>query len=150
MKSTSTRSVTTGTALAGLAAAAVSLAGDAAPTVPAAAVTTLMQQELTDLPGKEGVLLRVEYPPGGASRPHRHAADVMVYVLEGEVIMQVAGQPARTLGPGGTFFEGPADVHVRSANASGSVPAKLLVFMVKDRGRPESLPVAAPGAGERR
>jgi quercetin dioxygenase-like cupin family protein len=122
------------------------LAGDAAPRPPAAAVSTLMQRDLADLPGKEALLLTVEYPPAGASLPHRHDADVFVYVLAGEVVMQLAGQPARTLGPGATFYEGTADVHVRSENSSATAPAKLLVFMVKDKGRPVSQPPAPPQA----
>jgi quercetin dioxygenase-like cupin family protein len=130
-------------------AALPSLAGDAAPAPSAPAVQTLMQRDLPDLPGKEALMLTVEYPPAGASLPHRHNADVMVYVLEGQVIMQVAGQPARTIGPGETFYEGPADVHVRSANASQTAPAKFLVFMVKDRGQPVSLPAAPPAHGAR-
>ena len=125
--------------LTALTATLLSVAGSV-PATPAAAVTTLMQRDLPDLAGKEALMLTVEYPPAGASLPHRHDADVLVYVLEGEVVMQVAGQPARTIGPGGTFYEGPADVHVKSANASATAPAKLLVFMVKDRNRPVSLP----------
>ena len=136
--------------LAAIPVSALGLAGDAAPP-PAAAVSTLMQRDLADLPGKEALLLTVEYPPAGASLPHRHQADVLVYVLEGEVVMQIAGQQPRTLGPGATFYEGPADVHVRSANASATAPAKMLVFMVKDQGRAVSLPVAPPpGGGELR
>lgn len=135
--------------LAAVTAALPPLAGDAAPAPPAPAVETLMQRDLADLPGKEALMLTVEYPPAGASAPHRHNADVLVYVLEGRVIMQVAGQPARTIGPGGTFYEGPADVHVRSANASQTAPAKFLVFMVKERGQPVSLPAAPPARGQR-
>ena len=135
--------------LAAVTGALLSVTGDSVPAAPAAAVTTLMQRDLPDLPGKEALLLTVEYPPAGASLPHRHDADVLVYVLEGEVIMQVAGQPARTVGPGGTFYEGPTDVHVKSANASATSPAKLLVFMVKDRNRPVSLP-AEPAKGPSR
>lgn len=127
--------------LAAVAGALLCLSGDHAPAAPSAAVKTLMERDLPDLAGKEALMLTVEYPPGGASLPHRHDADVLVYVLAGEVVMQVAGQPPRTLGPGGTFYEGPADVHVKSANTSTTSPAKLLVFMVKDRNRPVSLPV---------
>jgi quercetin dioxygenase-like cupin family protein len=136
------------------AAVAVSLlatAGGAAPaSPPAAAVATLMQRDLPDLNGREALLLSVEYPPGGASLPHRHDADVFVYVLAGEVVMQVLGQPAVTLKTGDTFYEGPADVHVRSANASSRAPARLLVFMVKDKNRPVSRAVDAPGLAEPR
>jgi quercetin dioxygenase-like cupin family protein len=132
--------------LAVIAVAVFCLAGDSLPAAPAAAVTTLMERDLPDLAGKEALMLTVEYPPAGASLPHRHDADVLVYVLEGEVIMQVAGQPARTIAAGGTFYEGPADVHVKSANASATAPAKFLVFMVKDRNRPVSIPATAPKA----
>jgi quercetin dioxygenase-like cupin family protein len=131
-------------------AAALPLAGDAAPPPPAAVVQTLMERELSDFPGKEALMLTVEYPPGGASLPHRHDAHVLVYVLEGEVIMQVAGQPARKIGAGGTFYEGPTDVHVRSANTSSTAPAKLLVVMLKDRGRPDSMPATTPARGKGR
>jgi quercetin dioxygenase-like cupin family protein len=88
----------------------------------AAAVATLMQRDLRDLNAKEALLLSVEYPPGGASLPHRHDADVFVYVLAGEVVMQVLGRPAVTLKTGDTCYEGPADVHVRPANASSRAP----------------------------
>jgi quercetin dioxygenase-like cupin family protein len=127
---------------AALAVALPWLAG-AASNPPPAAVTTLMQRDLPDLPGKEALLLTVEYLPGGASLPHRHDADVLGYVLTGEVVTQLAGHDPVTLHAGETFYEGPQDIHVRSANPDSRVPAKLLVFMVKDRGRPVSRPAQA-------
>lgn len=131
---------------AGVAVSLLATAGGAAPApMSEAAVATLLQRDLPDLAGREALLLTVEYPPGGASLPHRHDADVFVYVLAGEVVMQVLGQPAVTLKTGDTFYEGPADVHVRSANASSRAPARLLVFMVKDKDRPVSRAVDAPG-----
>jgi quercetin dioxygenase-like cupin family protein len=96
----------------------------------------LLTQDLPDIPGKEVVILTVTYLPGGASLPHRHDADVFVYVLEGSVLMQVDGQPPVTLGPGQTFHEGPADIHRQSANASATKPAKFVVFMIKDKNKP--------------
>jgi len=76
-------------------------------------------------------LLSVEYPPGGSSKPHRHDADVLVYVLEGDLDMQVTGQPLVHLHPGDTFRERPSDVHEVSRNASTTAPAKFLVVMLK-------------------
>jgi quercetin dioxygenase-like cupin family protein len=87
-------------------------------------------------------MLTVEYPPGGASKAHRHDADVFVYVLEGSVIMQVDGQQPVTLTSGQTFHESPTDIHRTSANASKTAPAKFLVFIVKDKGKPVTTPVA--------
>jgi quercetin dioxygenase-like cupin family protein len=118
------------------------LAGDPQSAPPAAAVEQLMDENLAGAPGKELLMLTVEYLPGGASLPHRHDAQVFVYVLQGELIMQVAGKPAVTLRPGGTFYENPNDVHLVSANASKTAPAKILVFIVKDRGAPVSRGVA--------
>jgi quercetin dioxygenase-like cupin family protein len=103
-------------------------------------VQPLLTQDLPDIPGKEAVVLTVTYLPGGASMPHRHDADVFVYVLEGSVVMQVDGQPAVTLKAGQTFHEGPGDVHRQSANASATAPAKIVVFMIKDKNKPATRP----------
>lgn len=108
-----------------------------------ATVHPLLKQDLPQIPGKEVTMLTVEYLPGGASRPHRHDAEVFVYVLEGSVVMQVDGQKAVTLGPGGTFHEGPDDIHRQSKNASATQPAKFLVFMIKDKDKPATRPVAS-------
>lgn len=105
--------------------------------VPAAVVAELMQKELTGVPGKELRMLTVEYPPGGASPPHRHHAQVFVYVLSGSLRMQVQGSAVVTLQPGQIFYEGVDDVHTISENASRSEPAKILVFMVKDNSADE-------------
>jgi quercetin dioxygenase-like cupin family protein len=96
-------------------------------------VRELMLKALVDAPAKEVRMLTVEYPPGGASPPHSHHAQVFVYVLSGSVHMQVQGGKLVTLGPGDTFYEGRDDVHTVSANASRTDPAKMLVVMVQDR-----------------
>jgi quercetin dioxygenase-like cupin family protein len=98
-----------------------------------AVVAPLLARDLIGMPGKEVTMETVEYAPGAKSPPHRHHAQVFVYVLEGSVRMQVQGSPAVTLGPGGTFYESPDDLHVVSENASTSQPAKFLVVMVKDK-----------------
>jgi quercetin dioxygenase-like cupin family protein len=104
-------------------------------------VTPLMSRDLTDIPGKEGTMLMVEYPPGGADPVHRHNAHAFVYVLEGSVIMQVKGAEPVTLHPGQTFYEGPNDIHVAGRNASKTEPAKFLVVFVKNQGAPILTPV---------
>ena len=114
-------------------------AGDPQNTRPAdASVVNLMTRELISGPEKEVVMLTVTYPAAGASLPHRHDAQVFVYVLEGELKMQVRGSPAVTLRPGQTFYEAPDAVHVVSANTSNTEPAKILVVMIKDKGKPGS------------
>ena len=80
-----------------------------------AKVTPLMSKDLTECPGKEGVMITVEYPPGHSDEIHRHKAHTFVYVLEGSVVMQVKGGKELTLTPGQTFYEGPDDVHIVAA-----------------------------------
>jgi len=104
-------------------------------------VTPLLSQDLTDMPGKEGLMITVEYAPGGADPIHRHNAHGFIYVLEGSVVMQVQGGTPTTLTPGQTFYEGPNDVHVVGRNASSTQPAKFLVFLIKDQGAPTLVPV---------
>jgi quercetin dioxygenase-like cupin family protein len=104
-------------------------------------VTPLLGKDLAGFPGKEGVMLTVEYAPGASSGKHRHHAHTFVYVLEGAIVMQVEGGEAVTLGPGQTFYESPQDIHSVSRNASDSHPAKFLVFFVKEKGAPPVIPV---------
>lgn len=101
-----------------------------------AKVTSLMQKALPDYPGKEAVVVRVEYAPGHVDAPHRHDAHVFVYVLEGEVEMQVKGSAPVMLHAGDTFYENPQDVHPVGRNVSKTKPAKLLVFFVKKQNAP--------------
>jgi quercetin dioxygenase-like cupin family protein len=105
------------------------------------AVTPLRTQELPDFPGKEVVMITVEFPPGGSDPIHRHHTHGFIYVLESSVVMQVKGGKEATLTPGQTFYEGPDDVHVVGRNASHTKPAKFLVFLVKDKGAPPLVPV---------
>ena len=103
-------------------------------------VVPLLSQELQDIPGKEALLITVEYPPGGADPVHRHDAHGFIYVLEGSVIMQVRGGREVTLGPGQTFYENPGDVHTVGRNASSTKPAKFLVLLLKNTGAAPVLP----------
>ena len=107
----------------------------------AADVKELFAIDLADYPGKEARIIEVSYPPGAQDVVHRHDAHAMVYVLEGEIIMQLKGQPAVTLKAGQTFYEGPADVHVVGRNASTTQPARFVVVLLKGKGAPILTPV---------
>jgi quercetin dioxygenase-like cupin family protein len=106
-----------------------------------AKVTSLMSKDLKDFPGKEGLLITVEYPPGAADPIHRHNAHAFVYVLEGSIVMQLKGGKEVTLTPGQTFYEGPDDVHIVGRSADKTKPAKFIVFLIKDKGAPVLVPV---------
>ena len=95
-------------------------------------LTELLSRDLAGMPGREITMITVEYPPGGSDPVHRHHAQVMVYVLEGSIVMQAKDKPSVTLGAGQTFYEDPDDVHVVARNASNTARAKFLVFL---RGR---------------
>ena len=105
-----------------------------------AKVTDLVSKDLPNLPGKEGLMITVDYPPGSVDPIHRHNANAFVYVLEGTIVMQVRGGKEVTLTAGQTFYEGPDDVHTVGRNASKTKPAKFVVFLVKDKGAPVFVP----------
>jgi len=105
-----------------------------------AKVTELMSKDLPNIPGKEGLMITVEYQPGNVDPIHRHNASGFIYVLEGAIIMQVRGGKETTVKAGETFYEGPDDVHVVGRNASKTKPAKFVVFFVKDKGAPLFVP----------
>src|SRR5262245_15635647 len=103
-------------------------------------VTPLMLKDLADVPGKEMLMITVDYPPGVVEHVHRHNAHAFVYVLEGSIVMQVRGGKEVTLMPGQTFYEGPDDVHTVGRNASTTKPAKFVVILLKNKGVDAVLP----------
>ena len=107
----------------------------------AADVKQLFTIDLADYPGKEGLMVEVSYPPGARDVVHRHDAHAFVYVLEGQIIMQLKGHPAVTLTAGQTFYEGPTDVHIVGRNASTTAPARFVVVLLKAKGAPIFRPV---------
>jgi len=125
--------MTTGTAMAQQAKAPEAKA-------PQAKVTSLMSKDLPEAPGKEALMILVDYPPGASDPIHRHNAHALVYVLEGSIVMQVKGGKQVTLRPGQTFYEGPDDVHVVGRNASKTKPAKFVVVLIKEKGAPVFVP----------
>lgn len=104
-------------------------------------VTKVTEKALTDIPGKELLMLEVGYAPGATDSPHRHNAYAFVYVLEGSVVEQVKGGTPVTLTVGQTFYEAPGDIHVVGRNASSTKPARILAVLVKNKGAPPLVPV---------
>ena len=103
-------------------------------------VTPKFLKDLTDMPGKEVLVITVDFPPGAEDPVHRHDAHAFVYVLEGSIVMQLKGEKAVTLTPGQVFYEGPDNVHTVGRNASATKPAKFLVVLVKNKGVDPVLP----------
>jgi quercetin dioxygenase-like cupin family protein len=97
------------------------------------------------LPQLDGARLKasvveVVYQPGGYSTPHSHPCPVIVYVLEGTLREQLRGGSEATYKAGESFYEPPDGVHMVSANASKTQPAKFLAYFVCDRDTQLSVP----------
>ena len=91
--------------LCSLLVAAVPFGGALAQTAPQPVVVPVMQKDLADMPGKEMLMLTVEYPPGAVEHIHRHDAYAFVYVLEGTIVEQ---------GPPKTLFANPQSDRLRA------------------------------------
>jgi quercetin dioxygenase-like cupin family protein len=115
-------------ALSATAAVAVANAGTGT-------ATTLMVKELPDFPGKDGMVEVVDFAPGEVSQPHRHNADLFVYVLEGTIVTQVEGEAAKSLKAGDVFYESPTDVHVVAATPARPSPQNCSSSMSRIRAR---------------
>ncbi|MGA8866438.1 MAG: cupin domain-containing protein [Candidatus Sulfotelmatobacter sp.] len=100
-------------------------------------------QSLPKLDGDhlKAVLVEVRYGPGEASSPHSHPCAVIGYVAGGALRTQVKGEAERTYQAGESFYEAPNGVHLVSANASSTQPAKLIAYLICDRDTPLSVDV---------
>lgn len=116
--------------------ASTALAGAAYAHAPEETVTPNFSHVIPNLPGKSLVAVEVNYPPGAASAPHRHAGSAFIYayVVSGEIQSQVDDGPARVYRAGESFYEAPGAHHGISRNASKTQPAKLLAVFVVDTG----------------
>ena len=108
---------------------------------PPTQVSTLLKQVMTDLPGREVIVITLDIPPGGGSAPHRHPGHhIFGYVLEGNYKIKLDQGPETLLSKGQTFYEAPGQLHAVSGNASQTEPAKVLAFIVAESGKPITVP----------
>jgi quercetin dioxygenase-like cupin family protein len=111
-------------------------------------VIPLIRQALSDAPGKNAVMVTVNYAPGQVSVAHYHPGSVFAYVLEGEVISQLEGQPPKKYKAGDSWYEPPRAKHLISKNASATQPAKLLVWLLLGERDKTTIPLADHGASK--
>jgi quercetin dioxygenase-like cupin family protein len=108
---------------------------------PPTQVSTLLKQVMTDLPGREVIVITLDIPPGGGSAPHRHPGHhIFGYVLEGTYKIKLDQGPETLLTKGQTFYEAPGQLHAVSGNASRTEPAKVLAFIIAESGKPITVP----------
>jgi quercetin dioxygenase-like cupin family protein len=93
----------------------------------------IFRQVLPNVPGKEVVVVSVDYAPGAGSTKHRHPGPVFGYVVRGAIVSQLGTEPPVTYEEGEMWYEPPGAAHSTSRNASETGPAKLLTFFVADQ-----------------
>ena len=97
--------------------------------------TELQRSDLAGIDGKETVIYIADLKPGAAGGKHTHHGDEFVYILDGEIIVEPVGKEAIMLKRGESAHLPPDVVHA-AKNGSGDAPAKVLVFLVVDKGKP--------------
>ena len=83
--------------------------------------------------------VRIDYPPGDPGiPPHRHpGGPCFGYILEGEMVFEVQGEPPRVVKAGEAFWEPGGDViHYSDGNNRSDIPLRYLVTMICDPGQP--------------
>jgi quercetin dioxygenase-like cupin family protein len=103
------------------------------------AVTVLQEATPPDVtPGSHAMTVVVEFPPGDpGTPPHRHGGPAFGYVLEGEMLFELEGEPPRVVKAGETFWEPGGDViHYSDGNARNDVKVRFLVTMLCTPGQP--------------
>ena len=101
--------------------------------------TELMRFDVAGATGKETVVYVADVAPGARAGKHTHYGDELVYVLEGSLIVEPEGKEPITLKQGETAHLTQDIVHA-ARNGSDSLPAKVLVFLVVEKGKPLAQP----------
>ena len=86
----------------------------------------------------EAMTIHVTVPPGSPGLPpHRHSGPAFGYVLEGEMVFELEGEPERVIRAGGTFWEPGGDViHYQDGNNRTDTWVRFVVTMMCTPGKP--------------
>jgi quercetin dioxygenase-like cupin family protein len=113
---------------------------------------TVLQEQHPAIPeGACAMTVLIELPPGDpGTPPHRHDGPVFGYMLEGEMIFELEGEPERVIRAGEAFWEPGGDViHYQAANNLADSWSRFAVVMLCAPGRP-MLTLVDAGELERR
>src|SRR5258705_13629766 len=98
------------------------------------AITTIQTVTPPFIPSNAEVMTSIiEWPPGSAGAPpHRHpGGPAFGYVLEGEVLFELEGEPPRVVRAGEAFWEPGGDViHSSDGNNRDDIKARYVVTML--------------------
>jgi len=130
----------TGTCKLAIAAVLLGIAGGAAiAQAPGFTRTPLQTQPIGASTTYHVVQARAEFAPGVVAGKHTHPGEEFGYVIEGTLLLEVAGQAPRTVKAGEAFYV-PAGV-VHDGKNIGTGPAKVLATYVVEKGKPVATPV---------
>lgn len=98
----------------------------------------LFRAPLQDVPGKQLVVVGLEFQPKGKqpSTPHRHPGSVYVYVTRGTARLGIEGQPVQEVRTGQSFFEPPGVLHTVAESASETESVAAIAVMIVPEGAP--------------
>lgn len=99
---------------------------------------TVVTRKDVSVPGREGIVARVEIAPGGSAGRHTHPGDEISYILEGEGEILMEGQPPLKVKPGDGFIVPGGVKH--DARNTGTTPLKLVGVYVVEKGKPLATP----------
>ena len=101
--------------------------------VPGGFKRTILQKTDGPAAGYETLVVLVESDPGFTIAKHTHPGIESTYVMEGSLVLQVAGQADHTLKQGEAFQVPPETVH---GGLTGPTPIKLLANYIVEKGKP--------------
>jgi quercetin dioxygenase-like cupin family protein len=112
----------------------------------------IFSRELADVPGKNLVVVALEYPPNSPEQPkpprqsmgHRHPGSVYVYVVKGTMRLGIEGEPVQVVPAGKSFFEPVGAIHTVAESASATEPASAIAVLIVPDGAPIVTPVEGP------
>ncbi|MCC5575295.1 cupin domain-containing protein [Microtetraspora sp. AC03309] len=103
------------------------------------ALTVVQEAEPPFIPeGAHAMTVVIEYPPGDpGTPPHRHSGPAFGFVLEGEMVLELEGEPERVVRAGEAFWEPGGDViHYQDGNNRDDVRLRFTVTMLCEPGKP--------------
>ena len=95
---------------------------------------TDLQKNALSIPGREVVQQMVELQAGVVVDKHTHPGEEVTVVLEGALLLEVAGKPATTIRAGQAFTVPAGAVHGVKNTGTGAV--KLLATYIVEKGKP--------------
>jgi quercetin dioxygenase-like cupin family protein len=102
--------------------------------------TVLFRSDLEGMEGKEAVVFLAELAPGAVGAKHYHPGTEFFYVLEGAFAHEPEGKPPHAMKVGEASSNPYKSVHT-VRNPSMTEPAKVLGFLIADKGQPLVVPV---------